>query len=142
MTISGIGVDIVDIRRITRSVSRFGSRLEKRILAGSELERIETTMPLQARAAYLARQFAAKEAVSKALGTGMRQGISFSQIQVLRRTSGAPYVVLTGAAEARARQSGIESVHISLSDERNYAMAYAVAEGAEGEEGARENGSG
>ena len=137
MTVKGIGVDIVDIRRIAASVDRFGSRFEKRILSESEFVRLADKSPGSARTAYLARQFAAKEAVSKALGTGMSQGIGFQQIEVMRLESGAPYVVLNGAAELRAQNLGVEKVHISLSDEREYAIAYALAEGA----GAR-NGSG
>ena len=101
--ILGNGVDIVDTSRIKRSVERFGTRFARRILSSREMQRFETT---PAAAAYLARQFAAKEAVSKALGTGMR-GVHFSEIEVLRQKSGAPYVELQGGALSRAEALGV-----------------------------------
>ena len=121
--IVGIGTDIVDIRRIQRSLARFGGRFTDKILCTSE-HRSLTGSRL---AAYLARQFSAKEAVSKALGTGMSRGVHFRNIEIARMESGAPLVRLTGEAKSRAEDLGISDIHISLSDERDYAIAYVIA---------------
>lgn len=122
--IVGIGVDIVDIRRIRASLNRFGDRFARRILTEDE---IRENLQGGRLAAYVARQFAAKEAVSKALGTGMRDGVYFDSIEVLRNAVGAPIVNLHAGARARAQQIDAIDVQVSLSDERNYAIAYAVA---------------
>lgn len=121
--IIGIGTDIVDIRRIQRSLTRFGERFTDKILCTAE-QRLLTGSRL---AAYVARQFAAKEAVSKALGTGMSRGVHFRNIEIARMESGAPLVRLTGKAKCRAQELGISDIHISLSDERDYAIAYVIA---------------
>lgn len=122
--IVGVGTDLVDIRRIRRSVDRFGDRFIARILA--EAERRDRLSGGRL-AAYVARQFAAKEAVSKALGCGMRNGVYFTNILVLRDAAGAPYVELHAGASVRARQMDITAIQISLSDEKDYALAFAVA---------------
>lgn len=122
--IIGIGSDIVDTRRIESSLRRFGVRFQNKILGRLE----HRTLNDGELAAYVARQFAAKEAVAKALGTGMRQGVSFKSIRILRNEFGAPYVELDGGAENVAAELGISEIHISLSDERHYALAFAVAE--------------
>ena len=122
--IVGTGVDIVDIRRIRKSVERFGDRFVTRILADAEMREDLDTVRLSA---YVARQFAAKEAVSKALGSGMRDGVYFGNILVLRNSAGAPMVELHAGARARAQQMDISDVLISLSDEKDFAVAYAVS---------------
>jgi holo-[acyl-carrier protein] synthase len=121
--IVGIGTDIVDVRRIQRSLTRFGERFTDKVLCAGE-RRSLTGSRL---AAYLARQFSAKEAVSKALGTGMRSGVHFRNIEIDRKESGAPQVRLTGEAKSRAEALGISDIHISMSDERDYAIAYVIA---------------
>ena len=125
--IAAIGTDIVDTRRIARSLARYGDRFERRILADAELRPALTGA---ARAAYLARQFCAKEAVAKVLGTGMKAGVHFRQILILRSDSGAPVVRLESHARRRADHLGLSVIHISLSDEKDYAIAFAVAESA------------
>ena len=79
--------------------------------------------------AYLAKQFAAKEAVVKALGTGFSQGIALPQIEITRRSTGAPAVNLEGRALTRATELGISTWSISLSDDGDYALAFVTAEG-------------
>lgn len=122
--IKGIGTDIVDTRRIERSLRRFGVRFQNKILGEDEYRALDD----RELAAYVARQFAAKEAVAKALGTGMRKGVSFKSIRILRNKLGAPYVELDGGAEKVAAELGVSEIHISLSDERHYALAFAIAE--------------
>ena len=121
--IVGIGTDIVEVRRIQRSLTRFGERFTGKILCAGEYRSLEGSRL----ASYLARQFSAKEAVSKALGTGMRNGVHFRNIEIVRRESGAPLVRLTGEAKSRAEELGISDIHISISDERDYAIAYVIA---------------
>lgn len=124
MTIRGVGVDLVDVQRIDAAMQRFGDRFARKILAEPEYRPQLSGRQLSA---YVARQFAAKEAVSKCLGTGMRQGVHFRNIHILRDDLGAPLVELESGASAVATAKGISTIHISLSDERNYAMAYALA---------------
>jgi holo-[acyl-carrier protein] synthase len=122
--IVGTGVDIVDIRRIENSINRFSERFIRRILNDDE---VRDSLEGKRLAGYVARQFAAKEAVSKALGTGMRSGVYFGNILVLRNEFGAPFVELRAGARARAQQIDATEIQVSLSDERDYAIAYAVA---------------
>ena len=121
--IVGVGADIVDVRRIQRCLMRFGNRFTDKILCAGERRSLRGSRL----AAYLARQFSAKEAVSKALGTGMRSGVHFKNIEIARKGSGAPMVRLTGEAKSRAGELGISDIHISMSDEREYAIAYVIA---------------
>ena len=123
--IAGIGVDIVEISRVARSLDRWGDRFRDKILHSVE---VRSGLSDAIAAAYLARQFAAKESVSKALGTGMRAGVYFGDIRILRGEGGAPLVELTGGAAERAAEAGVDKIHISISDEAEYAIAYAIAE--------------
>lgn len=121
--IIGIGTDIVEVQRIAKSLNRFGNRFVQRILTQREFrERWEGAKLVS----YLARQFAAKEAVSKVLGTGMRQGVHFKNIHVTRNPAGGPMVDLSGRALEIAEDLNINHIMVSLSDERDYALAFAV----------------
>ncbi len=122
--IAGIGTDIVDVNRIRNILQRRGHRFAAKILTEKEFRNEHRVEVL---AGYLARQFAAKEAVAKALGSGMRQGVHFRTIEVLRLDSGAPVVNLLTSAMDYAKTRQIEEVQISLSDEKDYAVAFAVA---------------
>lgn len=122
--IIGIGVDIVEITRITQSIERWGPRFARKILGGEELQVFADRLE---QPSFVARQFAAKEAISKSLGTGMR-GIAFSDIEVLRDLAGAPCVTLSVNGNKVMQSKGIGTLHISISDENEYAIAYAVAE--------------
>ena len=124
--IIGIGVDIVEVNRIARLLDRFGYDFSRKILVEQELK---AELRERRLAAYLAKQFAAKEAVSKALGTGMTAGVGFRSIKVLRDSFGKPYVELSGQAAEQAEKLGACFIHISLSDERDFAIAYATASG-------------
>lgn len=123
--IAGIGVDIVAISRVAKSLARFGDRFAGKVLSDDEMARFARAAN---KPAWLAKRFAAKEAVAKALGTGMRGGVHFSQITVVRGASGAPRIDLDGAARARAEKLGVARTHISISDEAEYAVAIAVFE--------------
>ena len=110
--IIGIGTDIVDIRRIEKLIEESGEKFLARIF--NEEERGEDT-------AHYAKRFAAKEAIAKALGTGIGSKVSFKDIVITNDENGAP------KAEVKNQKSKVK-IHISLSDEYPYALAYAVAE--------------
>jgi holo-[acyl-carrier protein] synthase len=120
MTIA-IGTDIVEIQRIASALQRQGDKFVQRILTKSEI------VEYQARGnsvAFLAKRFAAKEAIAKALGTGIGRGISFQQLIVSNNSDGAPQVELQANAAERLKQLGGSKVLLSLSDEKSYALAY------------------
>ena len=126
--IKGIGADLTDRRRIQRAYDRFGDRFVAKVLCAPEITMFQS-MRDGNRVAYLAKQFAGKEAVVKALGTGFSQGIALHQIEITRRPTGAPAVNLEGRALARATELGISTWSISISDDGDYALAFVTAEG-------------
>ena len=108
--IRGIGTDIVEIKRIKKAMESNGRFLEK-IFTNTELEYLKSR---NLRAEYVAGRFAAKEAVSKALGTGFR-GIDFKDIEIDRTTLGKPIVILKGKAKLIAKKEGQYNMHLSIS---------------------------
>jgi holo-[acyl-carrier protein] synthase len=131
--IYGIGADVIEIARIEDAMRRNGRRFAERILGERELERFEQRTQRHARRGivFLATRFAAKEAVSKALGLGMRHPMAWRSVEILNAPSGKPVAVLHGALEQFARARAL-TLHVSVSDERAYAVAYAIAETAGG----------
>ena len=123
--IVGVGTDLVERVRIEKSYKRYGNRFAVKILGSTELQDFSR---VKFKAAFLAKRFAAKEAVAKALGTGMRDGVHFSGIEVTHDHRGQPGVYLSGGAAYRADELGIKQWHLSLSDERQHALAFAIAE--------------
>jgi holo-[acyl-carrier protein] synthase len=127
--ILGIGSDLCDIRRIERSLERFGERFTHRIFTEGERTRSERRrLP----APSYARRFAAKEACAKALGTGMRRGVFWRDMEVVNLPGGRPVMRLTGGALERLHAmtpSGHEAVvHVSLTDDPPVAQAFVVIE--------------
>ena len=127
--IIGVGTDIVSIDRITRVLPRHPDRFADRILSEAERARFDAYEVGPGRNAYVAKQFAAKEAVSKALGTGMREGVQFNRIEVLRNSAGQPRVKLLREALMKAASLGVQRWHLSLSDEAGFVVSVAIAEG-------------
>ncbi len=123
--IVGVGTDIVQIARISALYQKSGAAFSKRILSSSELTRLEDIARPEA---FLAKRWAAKEAVSKALGTGFSQGVSFTDMTIERTEKGQPLVLLSGKAAEVANALGIQSWNISISDEKEFAVAFVVAE--------------
>ena len=123
MTVKGIGNDLVEIQRIARSLERYGERFAKRILSPNEFDSfLESNRPDN----FLAKRFAVKEAVSKALGTGVSQGITWHDIELAHSVSGQPVAVLHQKAKLKMEEMGAETIHISLSDEAGLVSAFAV----------------
>lgn len=127
--ILGIGSDLCDIDRIEASLARFGERFTHRVF--SEGERAKSDRRAT-RAASYARRFAAKEACSKALGTGLRAGVFWRDMEVVNLPSGAPTMRLSGGAAERLRAmtpAGYEAVvHVSMTDDPPMAQAFVVIE--------------
>ncbi len=119
----GVGVDLVYIPRLRQTLERWGERFTSRVFSRAEIEYCEK---MRDPALGYAVRFAAKEACSKALGTGMRQGVSWRQISVTHKPSGKPVLHLTGAALERARTLNAGCWDISLCHERDYACAMVV----------------
>jgi holo-[acyl-carrier protein] synthase len=119
--IHGIGTDIVQVSRIRDSLDRFGERFARRVLARDEWARFEVA----ARPAhFLAKRFAAKEAAAKALGTGFRDGLGLRDIVVVNDARGRPGLEFQGRARELLDALGIGECFVSISDEREYAVAF------------------
>ena len=127
--ILGLGSDLIDIRRIEASIARFGDRFLSRVFTETERARaMRRTEKL--RAPTFAKRFAAKEAASKALGTGFRGGVFFADLAVVNLRSGQPTIQMTGGAAARLAAitpAGMVSlVHVTMTDEYPYAYAQVI----------------
>lgn len=118
-----IGTDIVEIARIDESVSRQGVKFAQRILSPAELEVYQAKGES---VSFLAKRFAAKEAIAKALGTGIGHGVSFQDMVISNNQKGAPEVSLHSGAAEILRSLGASKVLLSISDEKDYALAYAM----------------
>jgi holo-[acyl-carrier protein] synthase len=126
MSVLGIGVDLVENARIEHSIDRFGERFLHRVFTAGE---IEYSQSMKYPARHLAARFAAKEAVSKAFGTGIGKAMGWKDIDVRRKPSGEPFVVLEGGAKKLAEERKVSKVLITLSHTEHHAMAVIVLEG-------------
>lgn len=115
-----MGVDLIEIRRVARALERWGDRFLNHVYTPAEVKYSRHHVP------ELAARFAAKEAVSKVLGTGLR-GITWREIEVLGDARGKPLVRLYGRAKRRAEHLGLDEFAVSLSHSREYAIAFVVA---------------
>ncbi len=115
-----VGVDIIEIERIARAIERWGDSFLNKIFTPQELERYGDRIP------ELAARFAGKEAISKALGTGIR-GICWKEMEILADGRGKPEVRLYSRARRRAEELGLKEFSISLSHCRQFAVAFVVA---------------
>ena len=129
MSIIGIGIDLVDCARIENSIERFGDRFLKRVFTEGEIA-YSQSMKFPAR--HFAARFAAKEALSKAFGTGIGKAMGWRDLDVRKKGSGEPYVVLSGGAERMAQERRVEQVWISLSHTETIGMATIILETCDG----------
>lgn len=121
--ILGIGTDILRIERMADAYARRGDALARRLLHDRELHQWQAhARPVR----WLAKRFAAKEALLKALGTGLRAGIRWRDLAVLNDGLGRPEVLLEGAAARRLRELGASAASVSISDEDDYVVAFAL----------------
>lgn len=127
MVIIGTGIDLVVINRIAKVWQRHASLFEQRILHPEELIAF-SQVNAQMKVRWLAKRWAVKEAAAKALGTGFRQGVTFTQFIYEHDSLGKPMLRLTDTAESLAQIKSICEWHVSLSDERDYVVAMVIAE--------------
>ena len=127
--IFGIGTDICEIRRIEATLARRGDRFAERVLGSNELQVFHARLARSpARGArYLATRFSAKEAFSKAIGTGIRWPMTWRACEILNEPSGKPVLRLSGELEAWFTERGL-TAHVTLSDESGYATSFVVIE--------------
>lgn len=125
MAILGLGTDIADIERVEKVFARSGDAFAERVLSPSELA-IFHSLKLKGR--YLAKRFAVKEAASKALGTGIACGVTFYDFTVSNDERGKPILTLSGKAAELAEAMGAKHVHLTIADEKKYAVATVILE--------------
>ena len=127
--ILGIGTDLANIERIQRALDRFGNRFRNRVFTEHEQKRAER---MQEPAAVYAKRWAAKEACSKAMGTGLRMGIAWRDMSVTNLETGQPVMHVTGWAQERLNEMTPEGydavIHVTLTDDHPWAQAYVVIE--------------
>lgn len=130
-----IGIDLLEIRRFGEAFRRRGEGFLRKIFTERELNYFYRLGPKRVVVAELAARYAAKEAVSKVLGTGIKLlgsggkvGVSWKEIEVLTEPSGKPVVVLSGRAREKAEELGFKEVHVSLTHTKDFAQAIALAE--------------
>jgi holo-[acyl-carrier protein] synthase len=132
MSVIGTGVDLVECARIERSIGRFGDRFLHRVFTDGE---IQYSMSMKFPARHLAARFAAKEAVSKAFGTGIGKAMGWRDIDIQKRPSGEPFLVLSGAAKDLATRRGVTAALVTLSHTEHHAMASVVLERTDAQSG-------
>lgn len=125
--IIGIGSDLIDIRRVEKTLERFGERFTNRVFTEVERQRSDRR---KERAASYAKRFAAKEACSKALGTGIRMGVNWREMGVVNLKSGQPTIVLTGSAAERLAALTppglVPRIDVTITDDHPLAQAFVV----------------
>ena len=128
--IIGLGSDLCNIERIQHSLDRFGDKFEQRVF--TDIERAKAARRPFTKAGTLAKRFAAKEAFSKAVGTGFKRGVFMKDIGVVNLKSGAPTLALSGGAATRLASlipAGHEAhIHLTLTDDHPWAQAFVVIE--------------
>ena len=123
--IYGVGIDSVHVERMDKNIQQYGDRFARKILNNIELEQYKKS----ARPAnFLAKHFAAKEAMSKALGTGFQNGILLKNMTVIHDANGKPGISCEGKVKDLLSQNQIGSSHLSITDEKDYAFACVVLE--------------
>ena len=121
MSVFGIGIDIVELKRVDQIYSKYGDKFAKKILSNSELKNFQVSND---KISFLAKRFAAKEAVGKALGIGILNGILLKNIFITHDSLGKPLVKINNTKKLKLHLDKI--IHISISDEKKYAVANAI----------------
>jgi holo-[acyl-carrier protein] synthase len=124
--ILGIGIDIIEVARIAASLEKFGHRFGERILSKAE---IEYCLAHNSPAPFVAARFAAKEAISKAFGTGIGKHLGWQDMEIAHRESGEPYVIMHGKGKTLFESRRAKNLFVSISHTQAYAAVTAVLEG-------------
>lgn len=125
MQIIGIGTDIVKKARIKKIFNSFNEKFAAKILTPYEITQYKIA---KNKISYLAKRFAAKEAIAKALGTGINGTVSLSEIEIYNNDLGKPEMRLLGATQIFANTLGVSSSHLTIADEKEFAIAFAILE--------------
>jgi len=125
VSIFGIGIDIVEIERISSSIEKLGDAFAKKVLHPNELKNYLAT---KRQAQYLAKRFAAKEAFAKAIGTGIVEGVTLPRIEIINNQDGKPEIILHDVTLERFQSLDLKAIHLSISDEKKYAIAQVILE--------------
>ena len=125
MSVFGIGIDIVQIDRMSQLIEKHAESFAKKVLHENELVIFNNSKQKER---YLAKRFAAKEAFAKALGTGIIEGVTLPKIEVVNDALGRPEIQLHGTAKEAAESKGISRSFLSISDEKSYAIAQVLLE--------------
>jgi holo-[acyl-carrier protein] synthase len=123
--IFGTGLDIIEIDRIKKSLEKYSTRFESKIFTDGEINYCQSQADP---GKHFAARFAVKEAVSKSLGTGITHEVGFKDIEVINQTSGKPIVKMGGRGKILFEKLNLKFIHISISHDRHYAIAHAIAE--------------
>ena len=123
--IFGTGLDIIEIDRIKKSLAKYSPRFESKIFTAGEINYCQSQADP---GKHFAARFAVKEAVSKSLGTGITHEVGFKDIEVVNQTSGKPIVKMGGRGKILFEKLNLKFIHISISHDRHYAIAHAIAE--------------
>ena len=126
--IKGIGIDSVDQDRMARIFSRYGQKFQDKILGPSEKEELKIRSHKFQKIRYLSNNFACKEAFSKVLGLGFREGVSLKEIEILRNRNGKPYIHLSGNTHKIADRLEIKNINVSITDTNNLSTAFVIGE--------------
>lgn len=121
--IKGVGTDLIKIARIEQALEKHGDRFAARILTPDEIQLFNSA---SSGVRYLAKRFALKEAIVKALGTGIAKGVGWQNINISNNEAGQPLAELNGMAKTVMESLGASCLNISLSDEQDYVLAFAV----------------
>ena len=123
--IHGTGVDLIEISRIKNSIQKYSGKFEARVFTSKEIDYCRSKAdPFK----HFAARFAAKEAVLKSLGTGMAEGISWKDMEILNQESGQPVLSLSGKGRDIFESLNLRNIHISMTHDKSYAVAQAIAE--------------
>ncbi len=125
MSIYGIGIDLCEIVRVEQSLAKHGAAFAEKILNQQEIKEFNNH---RFQAKFLAKKFAAKEAFSKALGTGIADSVTFPEIEVYHNEMGKPFIRLYGKTLAKVESLGDTKMHLTISDEKDYAVAQVIIE--------------
>src|SRR5213082_4039137 len=125
MSVIGIGVDVIECSRIQHSIERFGDRFLHRVFTDGE---IEYSMSMKFPERHLAARFAGKEAVAKGFGTGIGKAMGWRNIDIRKKKSGEPFLILSGSSQELATKRGVTSALITLSHTDHHAVAFVVLE--------------
>ncbi len=126
MQIAGIGLDLIEVRRVAALLKRHGNAFREKVFTPQEIRYCEGR---RNSAEHYAARIAAKEAVMKALGTGWARGVGWLDIEVRRGRGGKPNLALKGKAKSLAAKRRVTTLHVSITHTRRHALAWAIAEG-------------